>query len=115
MHEDEYQFKRFEICSKANQWNDATKAVKLLTLLEGEALAIWLGLSEEEQDDFFVVKEKLINAMKLTALCCWESFTNESYTQVNHSLVSPLANGFGILMCAAIASASTSNHPLLPM
>ena len=84
-------FKLFEICSKGNQWNDATKAVKLLMLLEGEPLAILLGLSEEEQDDFFVAKEKLINAMNLTALCCWKSFTNEcwksftneSYTQVN--------------------------------
>ena len=43
-----------------NQWNDATKAVKLPTLLEGEALAIWLGLSEEEQDDFVIAKEKLM-------------------------------------------------------
>ena len=33
-------FKRFEICSKANQWNNVKKAVKLPTLLEGEALAI---------------------------------------------------------------------------
>ena len=43
-----------------NQWNDATKAVKLPMLLEGEALAIWLGLSEEEQDNFIVAKEKLM-------------------------------------------------------
>ena len=37
------------------------------TLLEGEALAIWLGLSVEEQDNFSVAKEKLINAMNPTA------------------------------------------------
>lgn len=36
-------------------------------LLEGEALAIWLRLSEEEQDDFIVAKEKLINAMHCVA------------------------------------------------
>ena len=44
------------------------------TLLEGEALAIWLGLSEEEQDDFSVAKEKLINAINLTAFVSLEDF-----------------------------------------
>ena len=33
---------RFKICTKANGWDAAVKAVKLLTLLEGEALAVWL-------------------------------------------------------------------------
>ena len=67
-------FKRFEICSKANQWNDATKAVKLPKLLDGEALAIWHGLSEEEQDDFSVAKEKLTNALNPTAFVSLEEF-----------------------------------------
>ena len=35
-------FQRFEICCSANQWNDEIKTWKLLTLLEGEALASWL-------------------------------------------------------------------------
>ena len=56
-------FKRFEICSKANGWSDATKALKLPTLLEGEALAIWLELSEEEQSDYKSAKEKLTSKM----------------------------------------------------
>ena len=60
-------FKRFKICSKANQYNDATKAVKLPMLLEGEVLAIWLGLCEEEQDDFSITKEKLIYTMNPNA------------------------------------------------
>ena len=30
----------FEICAKANGWDATVKAVKLLTILEGEALAI---------------------------------------------------------------------------
>ena len=42
-------FTCFEICSKANEWNEVTQALKLPTLLEGEALASWLELSEEEQ------------------------------------------------------------------
>ena len=38
-------FVRFDIYSDANKWDDDTKAVKLPTLLEGEALAAWLEIS----------------------------------------------------------------------
>ena len=41
-------FQRFEICSRANEWNDNKKALKLPTLLEGEALAVWVELTDEE-------------------------------------------------------------------
>ena len=37
--------------------------MKMPTLLEGEALAIWLELSEEEQDDYASAKEALVKAM----------------------------------------------------
>ena len=43
---------RFEICSKANEWNDATTALKLPTLLEGEAFAVWMELTADEQKDY---------------------------------------------------------------
>ena len=33
-------FKHFDICCRANEWDDGLKAKNLLTLLEGEALAI---------------------------------------------------------------------------
>ena len=56
-------FVQFDIYSKANGWNDETKALKVPTLLEGEALASWLKLTEEEQADFKMVKEKLIGKM----------------------------------------------------
>ena len=49
---------RFEICSKANEWNNATMALKLPTLLEGEALAVWMELTEDEQKDYKVAKKK---------------------------------------------------------
>ena len=56
-------FQKFEICSKANNWNAETMAVKLPTLLEGEALAIWLELSEDEQKDYKEAKKKLVATM----------------------------------------------------
>ena len=52
-------FRRFEICSKTNAWDDAARAAKLPTLLEGEALAIWLELAEDEQGDYEVAKQTL--------------------------------------------------------
>lgn len=52
-------FQRFEICCRANSWNDEAKAVKLPTVLEGEALAVWLELSEEEQGDYKTAKKLL--------------------------------------------------------
>ena len=33
-------FNKYDICCKANKWNDETKAIKLPTLLEGEAFAV---------------------------------------------------------------------------
>ena len=44
-------FQRFEICAAANQWYGAKKALKLPTLLEGEALAIWLEFLTEQKAD----------------------------------------------------------------
>ena len=41
-------FQRFQICSHANEWNDTKKALKLPTLLEGEALA---ELTDDDQKD----------------------------------------------------------------
>lgn len=67
-------FQRFEICSKANQWNDATKALKLPTLLEGEALAVWLELSDAQKADYKVAKEQLTTKMAPTEFVSLEEF-----------------------------------------
>ena len=56
-------FQRFEICCRANGWNQAAHVLKLPTLLEGEALAIWLELSEEEQKDYATAEEKIVNTI----------------------------------------------------
>ena len=56
-------FVRFDICARANGWNAGAKATRLPTLLEGEALAIWLELSGEEQGDYGVAKKKMEEAM----------------------------------------------------
>lgn len=67
-------FKRFDICSMANEWTDEVKARKLPTLLEGEALAIWLELSEGEQSDYKEAKEAIINRMTPMGFVTLEGF-----------------------------------------
>ena len=52
-------FKRFDICSRMNGWNSETKAKKHPTLLEGEALAVWMELSKDDQKNYSTVKEKM--------------------------------------------------------
>ena len=42
----------FYICSDANGWDKKLRAVKLPTLLEGEALATWLDLSGNERQNY---------------------------------------------------------------
>ena len=37
---------------RVNDWNDEMKAKKLPTLLDGEALAIWLELTEAEKANY---------------------------------------------------------------
>lgn len=67
-------FQRFEICCAANQWNNEKKALKLPTLLEGEALAVWLELSTEQRTDYAVAKEHLITKMAPTEFVSLEEF-----------------------------------------
>lgn len=67
-------FKRFEICCAANQWYDATKAVKLPTLLEGEPLIIWLELSEDKQKDYTESKKVISKKMAPHAFVYLDDF-----------------------------------------
>lgn len=56
-------FQKYEICCDANDWDDATKAKKLPTLLEGEALAIWLELTTEEKGNYETSKARITSRM----------------------------------------------------
>jgi len=69
-------FQRFDICSKAKGWNDATEALKLPTMLEGEALAVWLELelSEEEQGNYVSAKGALVKTMMPMELVSLDDF-----------------------------------------
>ena len=64
-------FKRFKIL---NRWNAATSALKLLTLLEGETLAVWLKLSEEQQGEYETAKKVVCKAMMPMELVSLDEF-----------------------------------------
>ena len=57
-------FQRLEICCRANGWDNDKMALKLTTLLEGEALTVWLELSPDEQKNYAVTKKKIIDAIQ---------------------------------------------------
>ena len=67
-------FKRYDICCRANGWDASTKALKLLTLLEREALAVWSDLEEEQQSDYDKAKEKISNTIMPTEFVSLDEF-----------------------------------------
>ena len=69
-------FKRFDICSRANGWNDAAKALKLPTLLEGEALAIWLEISEDIQGSYEDTQAEIKRKMMPMGFVSLDEFHN---------------------------------------
>jgi len=56
-------FQKFKIYSTVNGWYGEKKVKKLPTLLEGEALAVWMELTDEEKSDYSATKGKLIKKM----------------------------------------------------
>ena len=67
--------------------------LKLPTLLEGEALAVWLELSQEEQKDIVTAKEKMIQKMAPTARVYMfgEVSETENVTRRSDFIIPPLA------------------------
>ena len=84
-------FQRYKICAKANGSNAAAKATRLPTLLEGkegEALAIWLKLSGEQQEDYGVAKGEIEKAMRPMGFISLDDFIVGNCDQVNRYLCS---------------------------
>jgi hypothetical protein len=85
-------FKRFEICCSANDWNDEMQAKKMPTLLEGEALAVYLDLQEDEQKDYKVAKRKIterlapVQFVSLDDFHCRKRHPGESLSVFLHAL-----------------------------
>ena len=67
-------FTRFDICCDANEWDNDKRAIKLPTLLEGEALAVWLDLSAEEKKSYAKVKETLVSRITPNTFMTIEQF-----------------------------------------
>ena len=89
-------FKRFEICSAANDWDDAMQAKKMPTLLEGEALAVCLDFSEDDQKNYSEAKKKIIARLAPMSFVSLDDFharrlrPGESLPVFAHSLKSLL-------------------------
>ena len=85
-------FQRFELCSKANGWTEEIKTAKLPTLLEGDALATWLELDEEERKDYEKVKEKMVEILMPTGFATldqlhqWKLMPGESLSVLIHDM-----------------------------
>ena len=76
------------MCSKVNKWSNATKALKLPTLLEGEALAAWLELSKEQRSNYEVAKQALVGKMMPVGFKKISQFTIDHTHLINyHSLI----------------------------
>ena len=55
---------RYDICASANGWNDEAKALRIPTLLEKEALAVYLDIPEEDRKVYENVKHALVRAFQ---------------------------------------------------
>ena len=58
----------------ANEWTESIQLVKLPTLSEGEALAVWLDLAPEHKQDYKTGKEKITARMAPVKFVSLEDF-----------------------------------------
>ena len=65
---------RFEICAAANAWQEVMMALKLLTLLEGEAFVAWLHITMKTRTDYAASKQALLDALRPTEFIAFTEF-----------------------------------------
>ena len=69
---------RFEICSKADEWNDG---INLPTLLEGEARAVWMELTEKQQKSYATAKKEMVANMAPLGFVSLDDFLDANSSQ----------------------------------
>ena len=74
-------FRKYEICCVANDWGNELKAKKLPTLLKGEALAIWLEMTTEQQGTYQTAKSRGWHPYVLYRLT---TSGHENFAQMRH-------------------------------
>ena len=80
------------IISRANRWDTTTKTLKLVTLLEREALTTWKDLSTEVKDNYDTVKQMLTSKltpasyMILDEFHRWKLLPGEALSKFVHHL-----------------------------
>ena len=100
-------FQHYEIYFHTNSWDNEKKALKLPTLLEGEALAVWLELSKDEQKDYALTKQNIVDAIRPMSFVSLEDFhkqvlfTGESLTVYVHQLKQLLGQAMPDLVSVA--------------
>ena len=67
-------FQRFEICCRVKGWGNQAQALKLPTLLEGEALAVWLELSAEQEASYATAKKEISDTIMPMEFVSLEEF-----------------------------------------
>ena len=58
-------FKRFEVCTAANEWGDEKKLTQVPTLLKGHAWAVYKALMKAETDTYAHLKVALLAQLSL--------------------------------------------------
>ena len=56
-------FKRYNLCAAANEWNDAKKLLRLLTLFKGRAWAIFESLGDGDTDTYSHLKKAIMEKL----------------------------------------------------
>ena len=56
-------FRQFKVCVAANEWDEAKKFRRVLTLLKGQAWAVYEALTDEETDTYDHLKTAILEEL----------------------------------------------------